>query len=312
MKKRYILLFLSGLYIAFILIVRIPSVINGAVDKAVKLNKNFTKAYTACEIQFESQKYNEASSCFADLLMKYNRSDIRYSYAVSLANSGEYEHAKGELLYIVQNEKHYLEIVENSKKTIEQIDKTLDEIKAIKTKGYSKEQTARLDIGNYYMDLTDTIRWQNPKNITVFIEEDSKKELFKNGFEQWDKNLYNMINFKLTEDKANADITCYYVDKFDGSEGGYTDWKYIIKNNKKYFKKANIRVAKHSPYDGSKLSDKQIYSIILHEIGHALGIGGHSKSKGDIMYFSTEGYLNETGMISKRDVNTVKKIYGNI
>ncbi len=43
-----------------------------------------------------------------------------------------------------------------------------------------------------------------------------------------------------------------------------------------------------------------------HELGHALGIWGHSKDRGDALYFSQVG--NPTG-ISSRDVNTLIEIY---
>lgn len=306
------MLLISVLYIAVMIVIRVPNAVNTAIEKAVKMNKGFTTEYTACEIQFEAGKYNEASSCFAKMLLKYDRSDVRYAYAAALANSGEYEHAKGELLYIIKNEKKYTQIVDNSKDLMKQIDETLNKIELLKKYQNSKEQTKRLDVGNYYTDLVDTVRWKNPKNIKVYIGEDAKKDLFKKAFEHWDKNLYSMVDFVFVENKESADIACSYVDKFAGSEGGYTNWTYIKKDGRKYFDKAEISVAKHSSYDNTKFSDEQIYSIILHEIGHSLGINGHSKSKGDIMYFSTEGYLNETGMISKRDVNTVRKIYGNI
>ena len=68
---------------------------------------------------------------------------------------------------------------------------------------------------------------------------------------------------------------------------------------------------RHDPMN-RKYTKDELYSIILHEIGHAIGLSGHSKSKGDIMFFSTATYLNGEGIISNRDKNTVKKIYGNI
>lgn len=43
-----------------------------------------------------------------------------------------------------------------------------------------------------------------------------------------------------------------------------------------------------------------------HEIGHALGIWGHSPNPGDALYFSQ---VRHSPAISGRDVNTLKKIY---
>ncbi|MBV6622119.1 MAG: peptidase [Rivularia sp. (in: Bacteria)] len=51
---------------------------------------------------------------------------------------------------------------------------------------------------------------------------------------------------------------------------------------------------------------KYLLAASRHELGHALGIWGHSKDKNDALYFSQ---VRNPPMISTRDVNTLKKIY---
>lgn len=46
-------------------------------------------------------------------------------------------------------------------------------------------------------------------------------------------------------------------------------------------------------------------NIVAHELGHAIGLLGHSPVKGDLMYPITD----EHSRISQRDLNTVKKLY---
>ena len=41
--------------------------------------------------------------------------------------------------------------------------------------------------------------------------------------------------------------------------------------------------------NGSYFSDRQLYNTVLHEIGHALGIMGHSYSTDDLMYMAEGG-----------------------
>lgn len=54
------------------------------------------------------------------------------------------------------------------------------------------------------------------------------------------------------------------------------------------------------------LSDRSILSAARHELGHALGIWGHSRVETDIMYFSQ---VRTPPSISPRDINTLKKVY---
>ncbi|MBS1991169.1 MAG: matrixin family metalloprotease [Cyanobacteria bacterium SZAS LIN-3] len=46
-------------------------------------------------------------------------------------------------------------------------------------------------------------------------------------------------------------------------------------------------------------------NIATHELGHALGMLGHSPVKGDMMYMNTDEYSR----ISQRDINTVTRLY---
>jgi predicted Zn-dependent protease len=55
-----------------------------------------------------------------------------------------------------------------------------------------------------------------------------------------------------------------------------------------------------------RLSEAAILAAARHELGHALGIWGHSPVETDALYFSQ---VADTPAISVRDVNTLKKIY---
>ncbi len=49
-----------------------------------------------------------------------------------------------------------------------------------------------------------------------------------------------------------------------------------------------------------------VLSAVRHELGHALGIWGHSQLQTDALYFSQ---VRHPPLISVRDVNTLKKVY---
>lgn len=54
------------------------------------------------------------------------------------------------------------------------------------------------------------------------------------------------------------------------------------------------------------LSKHSILAAARHELGHALGIWGHSPQQSDALYFSQ---VRDSPPISSRDINTIKKIY---
>ena len=68
--------------------------------------------------------------------------------------------------------------------------------------------------------------------------------------------------------------------------------------------------------NGNFFSDKELYNTILHEIGHALGIMGHSYSSEDLMYMSSSEnnniytqYRSSFQYLSSKDINTIKLLY---
>ncbi|BDA39918.1 hypothetical protein [Candidatus Atelocyanobacterium thalassae] len=56
----------------------------------------------------------------------------------------------------------------------------------------------------------------------------------------------------------------------------------------------------------SNLGEISTLSAARHELGHGLGIWGHSMDKGDVLYYSSTNLLTP---ISSKDINTLKQIY---
>jgi predicted Zn-dependent protease len=79
-----------------------------------------------------------------------------------------------------------------------------------------------------------------------------------------------------------------------------------------FLERARIKI--FTDYFKCAPSDSIIRSIAVHEIGHALGIDGHSGIPSDIMYFAPEYADPKNGSeiaraISERDVSTLRQMY---
>jgi predicted Zn-dependent protease len=53
-------------------------------------------------------------------------------------------------------------------------------------------------------------------------------------------------------------------------------------------------------------TERYLAAAVRHELGHALGLWGHSPESTDVMYFSQ---VRTPAMVSVRDVNTLKRVY---
>lgn len=166
---------------------------------------------------------------------------------------------------------------------------------------------ARVDNRTYNHVVETQAIWVNPKAIKVYVENSSKSYILENAFNIWDKALRNDLNFIFTSNKSEADISIDYVDSLNGSAVGMTYPSHIEIQGKIYLHKVDISIAKKDP-TGFNQTDAQLLKVALHEIGHAIGILGHSNSINDIMYYSTASTKNTSP--SLRDIDSVNKLYG--
>lgn len=99
------------------------------------------------------------------------------------------------------------------------------------------------------------------------------------------------------EAKLNPNTGLYDIPRAVTAE---TTYKFYIRQNPAMIgHKMKVKISPN--YSGISL-----LATIRHELGHALGIWGHSPNKDDALYFSQVS--NPPG-ISDRDINTLKKIY---
>ena len=129
------------------------------------------------------------------------------------------------------------------------------------------------------------------------------KELLKESFNQWQEKTDNLVRFKYVDKAGEADIECYWTDdlsKMDiSTERGrarYTDSE---------FGRVCAEILILTRINGVDETDIEIKRTALHEIGHALGLNGHSDSKEDIMFITVE----IAPRLSNRDIQTLKALY---
>ncbi len=130
-----------------------------------------------------------------------------------------------------------------------------------------------------------------------------------NSFLTWQNDTRGQIRFIPVNDPAQANIECRWTDSASGlklaAEAGDTQI-YADRNNIYH---AIITLLTCRPdIPAEKLTNNLVHQVCLHEIGHALGIDGHSDNAQDLMYCATDPNV-ELVEISQRDLNTLYLIY---
>lgn len=137
------------------------------------------------------------------------------------------------------------------------------------------------------------------KEIEVYIPEHLNSELMKQAFNYWQKRTREEISFCYVNNAKGAVIEVKFVNTLDenwcSTRRGWCYYEYIkTSNGYKMITNTSIVIPKFE-YGDIPLKKDELYKIMLHEIGHALGLKQHSKNEKSIMY----PYVDED---NKRDI----------
>jgi len=123
---------------------------------------------------------------------------------------------------------------------------------------------------------------------------------------EWTERTDGLIGFKETNSKENANIVIGWVtadgELAEDAEAGEARVKLL--NNAIY--SAEVAIDLRKPEQG--MFAGKLHTTILHELGHCLGLHGHSPNPDDVMYF-TELMTGPIAGLSSRDVKTVQLLY---
>ena len=259
------------------------------------LSTTFAKSYDNCRQFFNGHKYHSAANCyFYKIQSNPNEPALRLWYAASLF----YDRQLSQSLY------QYEFVAENYKGTkfgeyaAVEAQKVLQKMQNVKNAKIN-------DVGDYLNDLQKTFVWEK-QPIKVWIQPSKYDNAIRKAFDEWQTKSYGIVKFNYYSAQKDGRLKVYFVDTLSCSEFkdalGCTS-VYSYKGNKIWAAKIEILQRTES---GQMCTDRQLYTVMLHEIGHALGMYGHSKNKNDIMYERDSAYDVH---LSQKDINTLKTLY---
>ena len=128
------------------------------------------------------------------------------------------------------------------------------------------------------------------------------KEAMTYAMQTWQTGTQNLITFSEVSDPAQADIIVRWRTHFSNNILGLSPTQII--NNTLITSDVNLSAA--YPDSHNMLSLEELKGIAVHELGHAIGLKGHSPMPEDIM-FPTKTHDNNK--LSQRDINTITMLY---
>ncbi len=148
---------------------------------------------------------------------------------------------------------------------------------------------------DYLGDLDYVMYWDEPRNITVWVQPHKYQNIAYDAFRAWMKASNGCVRFVDAPSEHNANINVYFIDTnylHGGNAVGTTTY---------YHNSPTIKIAV------SRYSRIEIESVLLHEIGHALGMQGHSRDIKSIMYPTTASAAGRR--LTNKDEATIQKMY---
>lgn len=176
-------------------------------------------------------------------------------------------------------------------------------------------------IGPNYIDNVlyedQLVRWNISEPVTYYVSGNMTVpseyyETVRKAFRNWEMATNGEISFKEVNSSKNSKINVTFVDdvtlknSYDPSRAGNVVPS--MKDSKLLKMDVNLKNVNSS---GEKYSEDQLLALAQHEIGHALGLWGHSADENDVMFYSGDYASADTRLkqISQRDINTLMLVY---
>jgi tetratricopeptide (TPR) repeat protein len=132
------------------------------------------------------------------------------------------------------------------------------------------------------------------------------------SFNEWCKASGGNVSVTRVDNQNQADIFCSWTSNpeevtVSGTQGERGSARIIAKGNN--ILRATLKILTKPFLEDGYLSDDDMKKACLHEVGHVLGLQGHSNNNHDVMFFTVDT-STVWPVLTKRDKATMSRLYG--
>lgn len=175
---------------------------------------------------------------------------------------------------------------------------------------------------NYLKELKGQImKWPASRMpIKVFIASGagvpgyklSFDSVLRQSFAEWAEASGGLVSFQFVPNQAAANLVCTWTNDptsmKNTAEAGETN----VSADRQGIVQGSIKFLTVPLVQALPVTDNFLKQTCLHEIGHALGFGGHTNNKSDTMFFTIR-FSDQPPSLSARDKRSIQLLYeGNI
>lgn len=276
-------------------------------EQALQLDPYLIPAYNnLANLQEKTRRFDEAIGTYTKAItMAPNEPLLHFNLAVIQEKQGK----------IVESYEHYREYVKLSSNPDPQIVELIRNFDARRLSGRKDPDYYTLTTRESRGERLVWRDWQMPVTVFLALQDPSQMAFVgevHRDFDAWTQATQGRLRFREVgfSEQARIVLTLKQGPLMDSNSSiGHASFNSQTLNTEDPMKNLTVNIVVNTGEPGSDVTlenrQEQVRKLVLHELGHAIGIWGHSKDPGDIMY--THPIVSE---LSSRDVNTIQKLYG--
>ena len=137
---------------------------------------------------------------------------------------------------------------------------------------------------------------------------DEFRDVLLRSFDDWSKASNGLVKFIFVDNPHDATMECFWVSNPSALKNPAEAGEAQVYTNQDGIASGTIRLLTQSMSPVLPLTNNRMRVICLHEIGHALGLAGHTANPDDIMFYSVS-FKDQWKELSGRDARTIKRLY---